>query len=462
MRLAKQWQTVQKYDFTRLSQIPNVLSGARRKWPTYALCILVILAIWLIGNLYAWLAPGGEWRDPAFHQNLANRLVTMNFVLGMITIFSSVPAVMYSGFTLHERKRGKKITLAELQHNNLQKLEKEVSDRFDDVYNPITYRLPVPLATMAMLVGWIVFFIGGGLDVIRSAGVNDDGRFNRLFFECVASGYGQPVVFGFLGAYFFSLQLLLRRYFSADLRAPVFMQVALRIIIVMLLTLVLWGIWRAVSWPKDAEWVALLAISFVAGMFPNVALNLIVRVARSAVGALPGVHHADSSLNEIQGMNVWQQARLAEEGIDSVQNLAMSDIVGLLVNTRLGLSRILHWVDQALLHIHVGTDVRKYQEAGIHTATEFESAYRGLLQPDIDEPELESKLKVMRAEEAMGYVPPVPPELLDALRDQEGLGKRVRSQLIALCDNENYRKLKDLRHSIHPRPSYTDLRNSQC
>ena len=457
MPLAKQWQTVQKYDFTRVSQIPNVLGDARRKWPTYALCILVILAIWLIGNLYAWLAPGGEWQV----YDLANRLVTMNFVLGMITIFSSVPAVMYAGFTLHERERGKKNTLAELQHNNLQRLENEVGDRFDSAFSTVTYRVPVPLATMAMLVGWIVFFFAGLDEVVRAWEVSGDGQFNWLFFGTVTLENGHPVVFGFLGAYFFSLQLLLRRYFSADLRASVFMQVALRIITVMLLTLVLSVVWEGALWQGGAEKAALLAISFVAGMFPNVALNLIVRAGKAAVGALPGVHHANSSLDEIQGMNVWQQARLAEECIDNVQNLAMSDIVGLLVNTRLGLLRILHWVDQALLHIHVGKDVYKYQEAGIHTATEFETVYKGLLQPAVAEPERQSQLEAMRLAEEMGYVPPVPAELLDALRDREGLGKRVRSQLIALCDNENYRKLKDLRHSIHPRPCYTELRNSQ-
>ena len=52
-------------------------------------------------------------------------------------------------------------------------------------------------------------------------------------------------------------------------------------------------------------------------------------------------------------MNVWYEARLVEEGIEEVQNLATSDIGNALLRTRIPPERLINWIDQALLRMHV-------------------------------------------------------------------------------------------------------------
>lgn len=201
-----------------------------------------------------------------------------------------------------------------------------------------------------------------------------------------------PVIFGFLGAFFFSLQTLVRRYFTADLKPSVFMHIAVRVWLVMLLSLILSIIWSAVPVPDgsastvgaalslpqsgtpiSSPW--LLAVCFMTGIVPDVALDLIKKVAKTVASKTKIADDADPAMTKIQGLNIWHQARLAEEGIENVQNLAESDIVDLIIYTRLGVRRLLDWIDQALLCIHTGDDFVTYQNAGIHTATEFVSVY---------------------------------------------------------------------------------------
>ena len=81
-------------------------------------------------------------------------------------------------------------------------------------------------------------------------------------------------------------------------------------------------------------------------------------------------------LSKIQGLNLWHQSRLSEEDIVSVQNLAMSDIYSLVVNTRISFPRLLHWIDQAFLILYVGEkNVTHFYATGIKTATGLECNY---------------------------------------------------------------------------------------
>jgi hypothetical protein len=137
---------------------------------------------------------------------------------------------------------------------------------------------------------------------------------------------------------------------------------------------------------------------------------------------------------------------LSEEGIDTVQNLATSDIVGLIANTRLGIMKLLHWIDQALLYLHVGDDFKKLRRIGIRTATDFESIYIGLPKGNLTKTKqsLEKELETKAHREGRVYVPPVPPDLLQALENEDGLEGRIRNELIAICEDENYQRLRTI------------------
>jgi hypothetical protein len=425
--------------------------------PVLAYCLISLAVLWGIGLLFA-CQPLEAWQE--FNLNRLVTILTMCLVLGIITIFSLFPAAIYAAFTREDMKRARERTQMELEHHNMEDLKDEVNECFNTAYDPKTYRLPVTLATVVMIFCWVLFFFSRGAgEVGRLASSGDV----STFFVNLENAH--PVVFGFLGAFFFSLQTLLRRYFTADLKASVFMHIAVRTCLVMILVLVLSTVWEAIAEPGDNEYwgkPALLAICFLSGIIPDIALDLIQRAGRAGLGKVwKRVSYSDVSLIKIQGLNLWHQARLAEEGIDNVQNLAKSDIIGLIVNTRLGLMRVLDWVDQALLYIHAGEHVKndhvendfdKYCQAGIHTATELEAVYMGRHQPERSnqENEREAKLEMKMKKEGRCYVPPVPPGLAEMLGNEPGLQERVYNEMIAICDDVNFQRLSKLRHQQMP------------
>lgn len=162
------------------------------------------------------------------------------------------------------------------------------------------------------------------------------------------------------------------------------------------------------------------------------------------------------SLDEIQGLELWDQGRLAEEGINNVQNLAESDIFGLIVNTRLSIMTLLHWVDQALLIMHVGKDLKALKSLGIITATDFEAAYVAQLHGH-DREKIKQYLEKAYSHhlysymgrEKMSDIPEPPDGLISALGNGDELKGRVHSIMSAICDDVNYQRLWQIRHGKH-------------
>lgn len=60
-------------------------------------------------------------------------------------------------------------------------------------------------------------------------------------------------------------------------------------------------------------------------------------------------------LSKLDGLNISYEARLAEEGIEDMLNLVTANLVGLMLRTRAPIDRLVDWVDQALLYLHLPT-----------------------------------------------------------------------------------------------------------
>ena len=428
--------------------------------PAFVCCGVIIVILWVVGLLFAW-QPLEAWGN----LDRWATMMTMCLVLLIITLLSLFPALVYLAFNGREKERAFEHAKSELEHYKLyKKFGTEVETRFYSLYNDKSYWAPVPLATLALVVGWVLFFFSGGAGPV--AMLAGSGNISDLFTDLKNA---PPVVFGFLGAFFFSLRMLFHRYVTTDLKASDFMHIAVRIWVVMILTMVLSVVWYALPASESYGYkgtLTLLAVCFIGGITPDVAYKLIERVGRAGFGKLRSPTQAHVPLARIKGLNLWHQARLAEEGIDSVQNLAMSDIVGLIVNTRLGIMRLQHWVDQALLIVHVGEDnLEKFYRAGIHTATDFEAVYVGQL-PEKEQTKLrecKGELVTYMGRKGPSYVPEVPPGLLKSLREvgpkksernksiktsekDEGLEERVRNMMTAICDDVKYQRLWKVRH----------------
>lgn len=188
----------------------------------------------------------------------------------------------------------------------------------------------------------------------------------------------------FLGAYFFGIYLLLRSYFRGDLRPKMYNQITARLVTVVVLAYLINALFfDQLDGPNRMVW----ALSFLAGVVPTTVLQKTGQLLSQTLGAfardrdgLGAVFEktfaTPRALTQIDGIDIHDSTRLETEGITDIPSLAKGDLVSMMVKTRLPVERLIDWMDQALLIVHVdgpGDDldprVLGLREAGIRTAS---------------------------------------------------------------------------------------------
>ncbi|MEO6751243.1 MAG: tetratricopeptide repeat protein [Chthoniobacteraceae bacterium] len=235
---------------------------------------------------------------------------------------------------------------------------------------------------------------------------------------------------GFMGAYLYALNLIYRRYTTGDLQPHVYLSCAVGMVAGMAFNFVAFtGITKIASspapiavavpaqlapppapvatpppgdargtatpltatpapakvesaavqpavTPQAAEFTGMGAgvaaiLAFALGYFPNLAIRWFGRISRTSMhesqrrsDALP--------LAMIDGISELHEARLQDEGIDNVQNLATGDIKDLVERTPFSAQQIVEWVDQALLYLYVNPgEIDAFRRAGVRSVTDF-------------------------------------------------------------------------------------------
>jgi hypothetical protein len=272
-------------------------------------------------------------------------------------------------------------------------------------------RSPVLIATVVITFGWLVTLLNQDVNVIS----------DRVGILALFQPQRSPLIFGFLGAYFFALQLIQRGYARGDLRPKSYTQITVRILMVTILAMVL----ELLPGPNDSPYILVLA--FAAGVVPETALVGIQEyLNRSSVGAVFGRGIAEPNpLTSLEGIDLYDRARLLDEGVTNVEGLAHHDLIELMLQTRIPAPRLVDWIDQAILYLHVGSSdgeeeasstasMVRLRAFGIRTATDLEQAHweaknRG---------ELKMFLQILPCWEGL---PPVPriSVVLDTMRDEE-------------------------------------------
>jgi hypothetical protein len=175
----------------------------------------------------------------------------------------------------------------------------------------------------------------------------------------------------FLGAYFYILSVLIRRWQQADLTTGVLWKINVRLAVALLVGFLLAALMTVENGSITSG--ILLIIGFLAGIVPDTVLRWLSQRARQRIspkGEKKGGLFMPSDLQEkIDGLNFWQVDRLFEEGIESIQDLAMKEIPDLLVETRFDTPHVIYWVDQALLSNQVGGHGHLFHDAFIKTAS---------------------------------------------------------------------------------------------
>ena len=247
-------------------------------------------------------------------------------------------------------------------------LKKGISPyKASDVTSPIgqsTTTIPVMLSTILIALGWLVT-----LPPAQVPHTVTDASSWAHAIEPTAT----PVTLAFLGAYFFSLQMLFRRYVRNDLGGSAYVAVSMRIVLAVIGT---WVVMVASLQLDLATKGQLLVIGFVIGVFPQVAWQIIQTAFSKTISFIKlKSMESDLPLSDLDGLTVWHEARLQEEDIENIPNMATTDLVELFINTRFPAERIIDWVDQAILYTQLGAQNKEFRDAlhlqGIRTATSF-------------------------------------------------------------------------------------------
>ena len=163
-----------------------------------------------------------------------------------------------------------------------------------------------------------------------------------------------PFALGFLGVYFFTVNMIYRRYVRADLSPKTYAYITIRL----LTTVVL--VWVVSTLPQFSTGslleTGLSAIAFTIGIFPESALTLIQDYVNKITAKRRGQDPDLFSLTKLEGMNLYDQARLMEEGIENIENLAHHNLMELIVRTRIPTARLVDMFDQSILYLHIGLE----------------------------------------------------------------------------------------------------------
>lgn len=271
---------------------------------------------------------------------------------------------------------GASFGLIELEYAYNEAVEAAIKTR--QFYNR-EYVLGLLLHTIVSGVGWYYIFFSG--TAIRlSEFITTDGASAGGLNDYVASNLS-PVTAAFIGAWVFGVLMLLHNWTNDDLNPRSFFYATTRLIIGMLIGCVLTNV---------IPTVPLLTpdlVAFTIGIFPFDFTVIIAQECMRLVGgsffaaganqaAGSGVDNSSEgdkggqtatitrglawttrhSLNELDDISMWIEARLEQEGIDSVHALAMANIEQLLINTPYDGLVLADWIDQALLRVHVPDD----------------------------------------------------------------------------------------------------------
>ena len=237
------------------------------------------------------------------------------------------------------------------------------------IFTPETV-VPVVAATLLIGLGWLIVLPPWRTDLPPA----------ELSQQWIAALDPEqtPVRFAFLGAYFFSVQMLFRRFVRRDLRASAYVGVSLRIVLAVIAT---WVAVLALSDQATPDQLALLG--FVIGVFPRTVWQVVQAALKRVfmAGVLVPTLKTQLPVSDLDGLTVWHEARLEEEDIENIPNMATADPVELMLNTRFSGDRIVDWIDQAILYTDLGVDEglearQRLRAHGIRTATSLIEVYQ--------------------------------------------------------------------------------------
>jgi len=189
--------------------------------------------------------------------------------------------------------------------------------------------------------------------------------------------------FGFMGAYVFIVQMLIRRFFQSDLRPSAYLGAVARVATVLVVVVVAYEAVPAGAGYPGVE----IGLAFLIGFFPLLGVQIVQKAVSATFRHWIHTLETPYPLSDLDGLNIWYEARLLEEGIEDLQNLLTGNLVDIILHTRVPVERLVDWIDQAALQLLLDpptdgdankrphTDRNTLRRLGVRTATDLETMF---------------------------------------------------------------------------------------
>ncbi len=333
----------------------------------FALLILVLYyqGCWPLEPEAAAVEPRARLKaeDLSFDLMRAMRLIGM----AAFSSYMALTAISFLRFRLPKKERDYARTLRALG------MDRNAADAYipavRDEYTGRDYILPVAAATFASLMTFRLLLFHD--EMLASFGQQEPMLLQGLATDpdehpWLAQDRSMfAAMMGFLGAFMWCARDIARRMDAGDLPPTVYYRASLRIVFAGFTALVL--AWVLDASPTDDYTRAFVpAIAFLAGMTPEQAL----RVLKDRVGVFSRDHDQEAALalEQLEGFSLFHKVRMAEEGVDNIQNLAEANLTKLLLRTPFAPRQLIDWVAQAKLFLYFRAETTTLRQWGVRTA----------------------------------------------------------------------------------------------
>jgi len=236
-----------------------------------------------------------------------------------------------------------------------------------DSYSISSYIIPVLFAFLIFFGFISAFTFGGNGDSLSGNvflsgpyfGEANKGVINQSFFV---------LAWAFLGGFVYSAYNIIRRLRALDLSPSLYYSAGIRIILASAVALAVSFLLGSETSSSDLISLkpSLIAISLLAGMFPQRLLNYLIGRYQDFVSS-ESVTDKSLSLYNIEGISIYHKERLEEIGIDNAQNLATASLTQLIAETPYDARQLLDWIGQAKLVCYVKDDIHRLRAIGIRS-----------------------------------------------------------------------------------------------
>lgn len=373
---------------------------------------------------------GSEYRTGS---QQAVELALRTFFLGIVITF---PAAMYFTF---ERQRGDALRTRFVldvfrlddRLRNVDAVRARYGSRMRDVFGDegdspgaassrhgLRFNAPILISTIVLALAVVVVYSD-----LYGENATTEGPAIAILVP-----YMSVVAFALLGAYFYGLNTAIRGYFRGDLQPKTYSQISGRVLKVVILCALIWVIFVASTAGRPLEdlmaspgaelgmWELGLILAFFIGVVPNTFITWVYELLRKRIRLDQAKLVEAQPLTDLQGVDLYDRARLEQEGVTNLEALVHGELVDLMLQTRIPTGRLVDWLDQAVLLLY--TD-------------------------DVNAAET-----TRPSSEAAGRRKDDPPGLAEALHNR---GIRAASQLLCEC-RRSKRPREDPINSLRTRP----------